>query len=139
MRLHHILKRKNLLDEHLERPIAESWQRIFNNHIPQLPLIVLIATSERAPLKSHSFPQERRNINRPLGFDSTHERQVHNPPIHCRNSQVILEISSADVINDDVDALVVGSLEDLVGPVLRAVVEAGRCAELFDAELDLLF
>ena len=61
---------------------------------------------------------------------------MHDPAIPCRGVQISLEIACTDKIDYDVDSLATCSFEDLFGPVLRTVVEAGSGAELVGAEID---
>ena len=59
-------------------------------------------------------------------------------PISCCNVEISLEVVLADEVDDDVDAFAIGRFLNLFGPILRVIIESGCCAELFDAEIDLL-
>lgn len=138
MRRNHILKLEHLLNKDLELPTPQLLQRILNNHIPQLPLIPLITTPQRTPFIPHPLPQEIRNIHGPLNLNTPQKRQIHNPPIQRRSLQIILEIPSPDIIHDNINPAPIRSLTQFPRPVLRAVIEPRRRAQLVHAKGDFL-
>jgi hypothetical protein len=136
MRLHNILKPKNLLNKHLKRPITKLRQSMLNQRIPQLPLILHIPTAQRTPLHPYPLKQQRRNIHSIRQLTATHQPQKHDASIPRRNVQVTLEIGRADKVDGEIDAGAVGVLGNFGGPVVGFVVEGFCDAELFFEEVD---
>lgn len=138
MRLDNILKRQDPIHKDLERPVLKLRTSMLNQLIPQQLLIPLIATPQRTALEPHSLPDKRANINPSRQHGAPHLPQTDNAAIHRRRIQIALEIASADEIDDEIHALSIGRFQELRRPVLRAVVEAGCCAEFAHAEVDFL-
>jgi hypothetical protein len=138
MRRNNLLKRKHLLDKHLERPIAKLGQRMLNQRIPQLPLILHIPTPQGTPLNPKPLIQQRPNIHSIRQLTTPHKTQKHHASIPRRNVQVTLEIRRPDKVNGEVHARAVGKLLEFAGPVVRLVVEGLGDAEFFFEEVDFL-
>lgn len=64
---------------------------------------------------------------------------MHNPSIPRHRIQIPLKIRPAHKINNDIDALSIRGGKDLLGPILRIVIEARRGAEFAEAEIDFGF
>lgn len=138
MRLHNLLKRQNPINKDLKRPIAKPGTSMFDQLIPQLLLIALIATPQRTPLKPHPLPKERANIHPSRERGTSHNSKTDNAAIQRRRVQIPLEVSSANEVDDQINALSVRGLENLRRPVLCFVVESRCCAQFAHAEVDLL-
>lgn len=141
MRILNLLPREDLLNENLERSILELGQRVLDQLIPQLALVLLIATAQPTALESRPLAKEQghiRLLELGLQLGSRKRSQVDNNAILRNSPQVRRESFGSDEVDDDVDTLAVGGLEDFVSPVGLSRVEGCGCAELGGAEVRLL-
>jgi hypothetical protein len=138
MRRNNLLKGKHLLNKHLKRPITKLGQRVLNQRIPQLALILHIPTPQGTTLNPDPLKQQRRNVDSIRQLTTSHKTQQHNASVPRRNVQVTLEIGGADKVDGEIDAGAVGDLLDFRGPVVSLVVEGFGYAELFFEEVDFL-
>lgn len=125
VRVGNLLHREYFLDKNLERPVSEPRHRMLHQRIAKSSLILNFPTAQCTSFDSHSLIQQRRDINLPRYFPTTHESQENDPAIARCRVHVILEISGTNEIDNQVHSLAVCHLLQLRGPVLRAVVECG--------------
>jgi hypothetical protein len=128
--LHNLFELEDLANGDLELPTHQSRESMFHELVPQLPLVRLIATPQRAPDDPEPLHQDGSHIHI-LDLGPAHQAEHDDGAIAGRGVQVALEVRAADEVDDDVGAGAAGGLAHRGRPVGDGGrVERGRGAEL---------
>ena len=134
--LDNFLKGQNRINEDLEITALELGQ-VLAQLVPQLALIVLVAAPQSASFHANPLVQQLRDVNL-IGYTTAHQAQHADAPIASRNIQVLLKVTGADKVHDQVNTLAIRLLQDLLRPVLFLVIERRRGAQLVLDKLALV-
>lgn len=124
MRLLDVLELEDLLDRDLERAVLELRQRMVNQLIPQLALVVLVPAAQTATLEPNPLLDKVAQIRSSRRNRTTQRRQIHDPAVSRRRLQIPGKVAGADEVDDDVHTLAVRVLEHLLLPMPIAFLVA---------------
>lgn len=135
VRFHNLFPVKDFLNVDFEAAVLELWQRMLDQLIPQLALVVLVSASEGAALEMDSLPDKGADVLTTLELSTTHDSKVDDAAIHGGSAKVLVKVWSANEVDDDVYTFTVCLLKELLGPVALLSVECSSRAELVDAKV----
>ena len=139
MRLHNLLPRQHPIDMTLKLPAPQPLQRLLLEQIPQPALILRIPAPQRAPFEPRPLHQQRPNVHPVRQLRAPHCPELHDPPVARQHLEVLREVGGTHEVDDQVYAVAVVELLDLVGPaaVVLGGVDGAGGVESVHAEVAL--
>ena len=134
MRFGGLLERIDAMDQRRDAPSSEVRHDVALECVDDRGFLLDGARPQHGPQDAQAVHQHAADVE--LGLAAAHDADHREPPADGERAHVLREVRAAQVVEDDVDAALIGVALHGVGEILFLVVDDDVGAERFDA-LDL--